>query len=264
MKKLSVRFKRLFTKQNWNAVLELARANFRITDHNSILGVIWSLLVPLSLFLVMYFAFRSKFGEDIYAYPLFLLLGISCINFFITSSTYMTRIFYVHRGLISNSVMPRENLVVTDIFIHAYKFFIELFLCCLLSLFYGLLTWKSILLLIPLLMVYLAFTLGIGLIFSLVYCFTRDIVHIWMILSRFLLFATPIFYTLDSLSPGLAKIIYWLNPLTPFLISFREVLMGVGALNISNYFYSLFLGLGFFILGYYAFMTNESIAMERV
>jgi len=165
--------------------------------------------------------------------------------------------------MVSNTTVPREDMIIADAFITMYKFLIELFLCYLLALFYGLFNWASLLFLIPLVVAYLAFTLGVGLILSTMRCFSRDISHVWTIMSRFLLFATPIFYPLNSLSPGLGNIIYWLNPLTPFLISFRDITMNTHGMSIINYFYSLFLGVLFFIFGYYVFITNESVAMER-
>lgn len=261
LKKLKTRSLQLFTKFNWNLLAELVRAEFKVTDHNSILGVFWSFLGPLAMLLVMYFIFRARFGQGVHAYPLYLLLGIVCVNFFVTVTTYMIKIFFVNREILLNSTLPRESIILSHLSIHSYKFIIELALCGFLSIFYSLFTWNSILLLLPLLVAYLGLVIGISLLLSLFYCFARDIEHIWMIASRLLFFATPIFYTLDRISPLARKIVYWGNPLTPFLISFQQVFMG--KINLFNYMYSLLLGSGFFILGYYVFIVLENTALER-
>lgn len=61
-------------------------------------------------------------------------------------------------------------------------------------------TWKSALLLLPLVASFLAFVLGVGLIVSLLYCFARDIEYVWTLASRLLFFATPVFHTPESIS----------------------------------------------------------------
>lgn len=213
------------------------------------------------MLLVMYFVFRSRFGQDISAYPLYLLVGIVSVSFFTTTTASMLKIFLTHRDFILNSTVPRETLILSNLFFHTHKFLIELILCSTLSIFYGLFTWRIFLLLLPLLIAYVALILGVGIILSLIYCFTRDIEHIWMIVSRLLFFATPIFYTLDSLSPLMKKVIYWGNPLAPFIISFQEILMK--GVNTLNYAHSLILGCGFFILGYCCFIIFENTAVER-
>lgn len=263
LKRLKLKINRLFTRPNWYLLVELTRANFKAGDHNSFLGIFWSFLGPVALLVVMYSVFRIRFGDGVKAYPLYLLIGIVFISFFITTTTYTIKIFFINRDAILNSTVPREILILSNFFIHVYKFVIELGFCWLISIAYSIFTWKSFLLLFPLLIAYIAFVLGVGLIILLVYCFARDIEHIWMIASRLLLFTTPIFYSLDSISPWTRKLIYWCNPLTPFLISFQEVFMGKGRMTMLTYAHSLLLGGVFFILGYSAFMLLENMAVER-
>ncbi|MCM8781788.1 MAG: hypothetical protein NC828_01890, partial [Candidatus Omnitrophica bacterium] len=70
--KLKNKTARLFTKANWDILTELIRANLKVRDYNSILGVLWSLLGPLVTLVVLYFIFRTRFGQGIKAYPLYL------------------------------------------------------------------------------------------------------------------------------------------------------------------------------------------------
>lgn len=260
LEKLKARFRRLFTRSSRNLLIELVRAEFKITEHNSVLGSLWGFLGPLVMLAVMYFIFRTRFGQGVRAYPLYLLLGIICVNFFVIATAHILKIFFINREIVLNSTLPRESIILSYLSIHYYKFIIELVLCCLLSVFYGLFTWRLILLL-PLVVAYFLLIMGISLFLSLCYCFARDIEHIWTIASRLLFFVTPIFYTLGKISPLARRVVYWGNPLTPFLISFQQVFMG--GVNLPNYIYSLLLGGGFFIAGYYLFITLENIALER-
>lgn len=259
--KLKSRTDRLFTRHNWNILRELIHANFKVDDHNSVLGVLWSLIGPIALSIVMYFVFRTRFGQEVYVYPLYILVGVASVSFFVTATTYMIKVFLTNREFILNSMILRESIIISRLFIHTYKFIIELILCLLVSICCGVFKLKLLLLILPLLLAYIALVLGVSLILALLFCFARDIEHIWMLTSRLLFFVTPIFYTLNSLSLWARKIIYFANPLTPFLISFRGVFMG--SINIPTYIYSLVWGGAFFVLGYGAFIIFENVAAER-
>jgi ABC-type polysaccharide/polyol phosphate export permease len=84
-----------------------------------------------------------------------------------------------------------------------------------------------------------------------------------MLISRLLLFITPVFYKLNYTSPPFRKAIYWGNPITPFMVSFYEIIMNARSFHLFNYLYALVLGLVFFIFGYFIFLTIENNAMER-
>ncbi len=256
-----MRERNIFTKNNWHTFLELARANFKVNDRNCVLGIFWSLLGPATLLAITYVIFRIRFGQEIRAYPLYLLIGIITVSFFITATTYLIKIFFLNRELILNSTVPREIIILSNLSVHTYKFVIELFICLAIAAVYKTVAWKYLILLVPLFLAFLGFVLGVGIILSLLFCFARDIEHIWMIISRLLFFATPVFYRIQELSSGVKNLIYWGNPLTPFMVSFRQILMT--SINFANYFYSLALGFLFFIIGYRLFIAFEGPAAER-
>jgi ABC-type polysaccharide/polyol phosphate export permease len=244
-------------------MVELVRAELKLTDHGSILGLLWSFINPVLMLLVMYFIFKMRFGQKIHAYPLYLLIGISCANFFIATTTYATKVFLINRDLVLSTAVPREMVILSRLFIHTYKFIIELTFCLILSSVYGTFSAGHILLLLPLLFSYMALILSLSFLLSLVCCFVRDIEHIWMLLSRLFFFITPVFYKLESLSLFFRNFIYWGNPITPFVISFHEIIIKGGNLNLYNYAYALTLGCVLLILSYSVFLAVENAALER-
>jgi ABC-type polysaccharide/polyol phosphate export permease len=179
LKRLKGRIKKLFTGANWNLLREMTRAEFRLSDHNSILGVLWSLINPVLTLAVMYFIFRDRFGKTIHTYQLYLLIGISCVNFFIAATASLVKVFPDNRGFILNTTAPREIVILAKLFIHTYKFIIELALCLALSLYCGVFSSAGLLAALPLLLSYIALVLSFGLILSVSYCFVSDIGHIW-------------------------------------------------------------------------------------
>ena len=262
--KLKLKARRLFSTHNHNLLLELIYADFKVYDRNSVLGIFWSLLNPASTLLIMYCVFARNFGHGVKFYPLYLLIGVVMVNFFITTTTKMIKSLSSNRNIVLNSTIPREDFILADLFVQTYKFIIELVLCCLLSLLYGALAWQNLPLLLPLLLAYIGLVLAVGLIISLLHCFAMDIEHFWAIASRLFLFITPVFYSLDHISPFFSKLIYWFNPLTPFLLSFRQIFINDAPMNLINYLYSIFWGCGALVFGYFIFLLFENLAIERV
>ena len=62
--------------------LALAKAQFKLKNEGTWLGVLWYLLAPILTFLFMLGIFHDRLGNNIPNYPLYLLLGIILFNFF--------------------------------------------------------------------------------------------------------------------------------------------------------------------------------------
>jgi lipopolysaccharide transport system permease protein len=261
--RLRGRVKRLASPANRTILLEQVRANIKASDYHSFLGGMWSLIGTAVMLATLYFVFSRRFGLGIRGYPLYLLTGIILVNFFITATTYLLRVLIFNRDIALNSTIPRENLVLATISINAWKLGIELMICTLLSLGYGFFSWRSALLFIPVLASFLALVLGVGLALSLFYCFARDVEHIWAIFARLFLFVTPVFYTIESLSPAMRSVILYLNPLTPFLMAFRSIFMQGGALAVPVLAHCLVLGTAALGLAYFIFLRWEGAALDR-
>lgn len=262
-RRLRERVARLAAPANRNLLRELALANLRLSDHNSVLGALWGLLGPALMLALLWAIFQAHFGRGVPAYPLYLLVGIVTVGFFLTVTRYLMSVFHANRSVLTDSTVPRETLVAANVLPHVYKFAIELLLCVALATGYGFLTWRVALLLGPLVVAYVGFVLGVGLVLAIVYCFTGDVEHLWMLGSRLLFFATPVFYTLDVLGPVARVAVYALNPVTPFVLAFRSVLIADQPLALAVYVHALLLGAAAFALGYAVFLRWEAVAVER-
>jgi lipopolysaccharide transport system permease protein len=261
--RLRARCRRLASPTNRTILLEMVRANIKASDYHSFLGGMWSLVGTTVMLAALYFVFSRRFGQGIQGYPLYLLTGIILVNFFITATTYLLKVLIFNRDIALNSTIPRENLVLATISINAWKLGIELAICTLLSVACGFYSWRSALLFFPVLLAFLALVLGVGLALSLFYCFARDVEHIWAIFSRLFLFVTPVFYTLESLSPAMRSVILYLNPLTPFLMAFRAIFMRGGAIGAPLLGHCLLLGSAALGVSYVIFLRWEGAALDR-
>jgi ABC-type polysaccharide/polyol phosphate export permease len=264
MPSLSQRVTRLFQPAQRNLLRHLIRSHFKTTDQATTLGNLWSLIMPVFFTAVMYFLFRGRFSDGQHGYVLFIMVGVSTVGFFLNSIFGMMSVLIVNREMVLNTTVPRELLFVSTLANALWKYLIELLLVFGVAIFIGDLWWAGLPLLIPLILALCAMMLGLGFIMGLLACLTRDVQYFWALISRVLLFATPIFYPLNRLSPIMAKVVYWGNPLSPFLVAMRRILIGQSAMPfITVYIHSLALGFIGLTVGFYLFVRFESGAVER-
>jgi len=252
----------LVQSENRALLVELVRANFKVADHNSVAGALWSLIAPFAMLTALYLVFRERFGEELRAYPLYLLLGISFVNYFSTATRYLIAVLFANRALLLNTTVPRETVILSQLAFHSYKLLVELVLCALLAVHYDTFSWSGMAASVPLLLAFFALVTGVGLLGAVVHSFARDIEHIWTLVTTLLMFVTPVFYGLEKLSPPARFIIYWLNPLTPFLTALRGLFIGPPA-HPGVYAHAVLIGVVVFVAGYAAFLSAESAALER-
>jgi lipopolysaccharide transport system permease protein len=257
-----VRRRRALTWANAELLLELIRARLKASDNNSALGMLWSLIGPITMLLVMNLIFSTRFGAGLQAYPLYLLIGIVLVGFFVTATRYLISALVSERRLILNTSVPHAAILMSNVSVHVYKLLVELGLCAALSAYYGLISWRVLVVSAPLILAFVALVVGVGMVLATVNAFARDVEHVWFVGSWMLFFATPVFYDLESLSPGAAALVYWLNPLTPFLLAFRDLLIGNGQ-NLMALAHSALLGIAGFAVGCGVLRLFGTAAVER-
>lgn len=256
------RVRALFEPSNRALFVELVRTCFKVTDHNSIVGALWSLLAPFAMLVALYLVFRERFGEELQAYPLYLLLGISFVSYFSTTTRLLIAVLFMNRALMLNTTVPRETVILSQVAFHGYKLLIELMLCALLALHFGTFSLGGMVAAVPLLVAFFALVTGVGMLGAVVHSFARDIEHVWSLVTHLLMFVTPVFYDLETLSAPARFVIYWLNPLTPFLVALRGLFIGPPA-HPGVYLHAVAIGTVVLLAGYAAFLSAEGAALER-
>ena len=96
-----------------NLLKELVKTDFKLRYQGSILGILWSVLKPLALFIVMYTVFVRflKFTDGTPTFPIVLLLGISLWSFFSEATSVGMRAI-VDRGDILRKINFTKVIIV--------------------------------------------------------------------------------------------------------------------------------------------------------
>jgi ABC-type polysaccharide/polyol phosphate export permease len=202
----------------------LAKTDFKLRYHGSVLGYFWALLKPLLMFAIMNFVFSSIFnsrGLGSQYYSLQLLTAIVLFNFFSEGTSAGMASLVNKYQLVTKIYVPRWTLIVASTINASLIFLMNLII---IIFFFGIKMFMPSLTSIILFVLFSIATYVIILSFALItaplYVKFRDLVLIWEVAITALFYATPIFYPLQMLPANIQKILL-LNPMA-FIIHFTK------------------------------------------
>jgi ABC-type polysaccharide/polyol phosphate export permease len=201
-------------------VRNLVRRNVTARYKRSVLGVLWTLLDPLATMLIMAVVFSALFAQKIPDYPVFLFSGIIIWNFFSQASTQAMGDFIFGRALIGQVYMPKSVFAFSAVGTGVVNLMIAFLPVMVFLLVYERPFTLAILFLpIPFILAVL-FTLGAGLIVSALAIYFADMLNIYQIVLRLLMYFSGIFYSVESL-PSYLQTVIKLIPTYQMVMLFR-------------------------------------------
>jgi ABC-2 type transport system permease protein len=222
----------------------LAKTDFKLRYHGSVLGYLWALLKPLLMFAILNFVFSSVFnarGIGTEHYSLQLLVAIILFNFFSEGTTAGMNSLLLKSQLVTKIYIPRWTIILAATLNSAMIFLMNLIV--IISFF----TFKAFL---PDFFSILFFIVGAVLIYILILSFAlftapwyvkfRDLAMIWEVIITLLFYATPVIYPLQSLPVYIQQILL-INPVA-FIIHFTKESL------INNHFPELWQGSLFLVI----------------
>jgi len=232
-------------------IRNLAVAELKNRYQNTSLGYFWSILSPLFMALVLWFVFRKLFGgEDNYA--LNLIVGIMVWRFFSTGTCACLNSIASKPNLVTKVYIPRHILVFSTALSSLISSLLE-FIVILPITFYllGHIPWTVIFYPLAHVLLFLP-VYGIGLLWASSFVYFRDLLQIWEVMLSILIYASPIIYPVTIVPAYLLKY-YMLNPLTHFIIIYRDIMVNGTFPGWDSLLIVLIFGIGTFIIGNFVF-----------
>ena len=219
-------FKKSKKHENYrHLVWTLAKTDFKLRYHGSVLGYVWALLKPLLMFLVLNFVFSSIFNPrntGTHYFSLQLLTAIMLFNFFAEGTTAGMMSLLNKSSLVTKIYIPRWTIILASTLNAAMIFLTNLIIMVVFFAYYH---FKPSLEGILMFGFFIVLTYVLILEFSFfaapLYLKFRDLAMIWEVLVTILFYAAPIVYPLSVLPVWAHKIIL-LNPMA-FIIHFMKV-----------------------------------------
>jgi ABC-type polysaccharide/polyol phosphate export permease len=158
-------------------------------------------------------------------YALFTYLGLLPWTFFSTSVSQGGQSLVVNNQLVNKVYCPREVFPLASMAVAAVDTALATLVLGLLFAVTGFMPKPTTLWVPVLLAVQVAFTFGVTLVLSAVLVFLRDLRHVLPIILQLGLFATPVAYGMDVVTPSLRVVYSILNPLAPVIDGYRRTIL---------------------------------------
>lgn len=204
----------------------LSMHRIRVRYKQSVLGLAWAILQPLSLMLIytLVFSIIVKMPSSGAPYAVFAYTALLPWTYFSTALTNATNGLVSHSHLVTKVYFPREILPLSYVIAALVDLLIASTIMVGLMIYYRVsLTWQA-LYVIPILAILTTFVTGLSLLFSATQVRFRDIGMAMPLLLQLWMFATPVVYPLDRVPQGIMSW-YRLNPMVGVVENFRRVVL---------------------------------------
>ena len=219
-------------------LLSLIWRDVRVRYKQSLLGVGWAVLLPVSMMLVFTFVFtkaidaRQVMGIDM-PYALFAYVGLVPWTFFSMGLTGCVSSLVANRNLVTKVYFPREVFPLSCVGSSFVDFAIGCTVLVGLALYFeatgqwSFVITRSLLLVPVLVLMQMALTAGIGMLLAMANLFYRDVRQVVGVGTQLLMFMSGVVVPTPSDGSLLARVIS-VNPMVPIIAGYRDcVISGV-------------------------------------
>lgn len=222
-----LRYRHLLWSLTWRDI--------RVRYKQSLLGVAWAILLPLSMMLVFTFVFtRAVQASSLMAvdmpYALFAYTGLVPWTFFSMSLMGCVNSLVANRNLVTKVYFPREVFPLSCVASGFVDFSIAMAVLVALMVYFHMTgDWAFVihpsLLFVPVIvMVQVLLTIGLGMLLGMANLFYRDVRQIAGVGVQLLMFVSAVVVPIPKDGSTLALILS-LNPLVPLIGAYRDCLI---------------------------------------
>ena len=237
----------------------------------TVLGPIWLVLQPLLTTVVFTLFFGNIAGLSTDGLPklLFYLSGQIVWGYFAAVLTVTSDTFVSHAHIFGKVYFPRLVVPVSVLFSQLFQFALRTLIFLGFFVFFLLrgasVHFTPILLAFPLaLLVMMALSLGLGILFSAMTAKYRDLRFLLAFGVQLLMFTTTAVYPLSAMTSAKYRLLVLANPMTSVIECFRRAFMGGGDFRPVHLLYSAIFAVVVLAVGVLSFTRIERNFMDSV
>ena len=243
----------------------LIRHRVRVRYKQSVLGIAWAVLQPVTLMLIFTLAFGriAKLPSEGLPYPLFVYSGLLMWSFLATGLSTTTHSVVAHAQLITKVYFPREVLPLSYVAAALFDWAIGALVLAGMLAYYDHPVTKVLLAVLPLLVLQTGLLIAAGFLLAALQVRFRDVGMAVPLVTYLWLFCTPVGYSLASVPDGYR---WWflLNPMTGIVESFRAIVLRGSLPDAQLLLVPVLLTAVLLPLGYAAFKRTEATMADVV
>ncbi len=206
------------------------KREFQSRYRNSLLGAAWTILNPLAMIVVYTVIFsqimrtRLPGSDNDLAYSIYLCAGVLTWGLFAEITGRAQNVFLEHANLIKKISFPRLCLPVIVVLNASINFLIIFSLFLIFLILTGNFPGLSLLGMLPVLLIQILFSIGLGMVLGVLNVFFRDVGQFFAVLLQFWFWFTPVVYTMKVLPLAVQPYLAW-NPMTPLILAYQDILV---------------------------------------
>ena len=202
----------------------------KVRYKQTLLGGAWAVVQPLLTMLIfsVFFGRLARIPSDGVPYPIFAFAALVPWTFFANGLTNASNSLVGSANLIRKVYFPRLAIPIAAVLAGIVDFAIAFAVLVVMMLAYRIVPTINLVFLLPLLLLAMVTSLGVGLWLSAINVQYRDVRYVVPFLVQIWMFATPIAYS-TNLLPEAWRAVYALNPMVGVVDGFRWVLLDTAA-----------------------------------
>ena len=237
----------------------------KVRYKQSLLGISWAILQPLSMMLIftIIFSFFARMPSEGAPYAVFAYAALLPWTFFSTALANATNSLISHTQLVTKVYFPREILPITYVLAALFDFLIASTVLAGLMIYYRIPPTINVLYAVPIIFILTCFAMAMSLLFSATQVRFRDmgvavplVLQIWM-------FATPVIYPLSAV-PARLRALYMLNPMVGIVENFRQTVLNGAALDFYSLGISALIAFALLFFSYLYFKHREATMADII
>lgn len=203
---------------------------FQSKYRNSLLGGAWTILNPLAMVVVYTVVFSNVMKaklpgvDDAYAYSIYLCSGVFAWGLFAEITGRAQNVFLEHANLLKKLSFPRLCLPIIVVINALINFGIVFGIFLVFLLVTGRFPGLALLALFPVLLLQIAFSIGLGITLGVLNVFFRDVGQFFSIFLQFWFWFTPIIYPI-AIIPDDFRDLMGYNPMVPLIGAYQNILV---------------------------------------
>jgi lipopolysaccharide transport system permease protein len=233
------------------------------------LGALWLILQPLAMIAVYTVIFSQVMGSrmpgvsSIFGYSIYLCAGMITWGLFSEIVVRSQNVFVDNANLLKKLSFPRVALPSIVVLSAVMNFVIIFSLFSVFLIFTNNFPGIVFIALIPLLLVQIIFSVGLGITLGVLNVFFRDVGQFMTIFMQFWFWFTPVVYPWSILPPSVARIVE-LNPMANLVRGYQTILVNGQLPNWATIWPTLLLSLLLCALGLYLFRRHSGEMVDEL
>lgn len=242
---------------------QLVKKDIQQRYQGSVLGMLWSFIVPLLMLVIYTFVFSEVFQakwdintDDKYQFALVLFCGLTAFNMVGEVMNRSTVLIASNTNYVKKVIFPLEILPVVTVFSALFNAVIGFMILIVAQLVIYHTVSATIYFVFFALIPLVILCIGLGLLISAISVYLKDVNNFVSVLVTVLMYMSPVFFPLTSV-PENFKFICEVNPLTYIIENFRNVVLYGRSLDWKYYGISCIVAVAVYLLGKVVFMRAK-------